>query len=337
MTATIRPRTTIAAAPATTIAPRRTGVRAAALIMVVVAAGLLPTVADAYATSLAASALVLAVLAMSTQLLVGIAGLPSMGQVAYAGIGGYTAALLALDAGITNGPVQLAAATAAGAVAAALTAPLVLRTRGTAFLMATFAVQSLVAIGAAQWKTVTGADEGIHTPPVTLWPGIPPLTAVAAVYWYVLGATLLIAAAVAVVLRSRLALYLRGCADHEPRMAALGHPVTGYLTAGYTIAGALAGAGGALLVTVNGYLSPGDLGFDTASIVLLAAAIGADTMTGAVAGAVAVVTVRDLLGASTGGHSLALLGLLFLTVVYGRGPAATLVRRARTQLHRRTS
>lgn len=337
MTTTTHPRTAAAAAPGTTMTPRRTGVRAAVLITVVIAAGLLPTVADAYTTSLAASALVLAVLAMSTQLLVGVAGLPSMGQVAYAGIGGYTAALLAVDAGITNGPLQVAAATAAGAAAAVLTAPLVLRTRGTAFLMATFAVQSLVAVAAGQWKTLTGADEGIHTPPVTLWPGIPPLTAVAAVYWYVLGATLLIAAAVAVLLRSRLVLYLRGCADHEPRMAALGHSVTGYLTAGHTIAGALAGAGGALLVAVNQYLSPGDLGFDTASIVLLAAAIGAGTMTGAVAGAVAVVTVRDLIGANTGGHSLALLGLLFLTVVYGRGPAATVVRRVRTLLHRRTS
>ncbi|MEU8216774.1 branched-chain amino acid ABC transporter permease [Micromonospora taraxaci] len=307
----------------------RPGVRAGLAGCVGLGALLLPALTDAYTVSLASTALVLAVLAMSTQLLVGVAGLPSFGQAAYLGVGAYTAALLA-EAGLTIGPVQLVAAAAAGAVTAAATAPLVLRTRATAFLMVTFAVQSLAATIAAQWSTVTGGDEGMHTPPVTVWPGTAPLTGAGYVYWYTLGCFALLAAAVAVLMRSRLALILRGCADHETRMAALGHHVPVELAAGYTAAGALAGASGALLVAVNRYVSPADLGFEIAAVALLAAAIGAGTMTGAVAGAIAVVAARDLVGGATGGHAPALLGALFLAVAYGRPVARHLTRLRRT-------
>ncbi|WP_344404911.1 branched-chain amino acid ABC transporter permease [Dactylosporangium fulvum] len=287
----------------------------------------LPWIADAYTVSLAATAVVLAVLAMSTQLLVGVAGLPSFGQAAYFGVGAYTTALLA-RAGITDGPVQLLAATLAGAVAAAVTAPLVLRTRGTALLMTTFAVQSLTATAASQWTALTGGDDGLHTPPVSL-PVAGALTRAAAVYWWVLGCLLLAGAVTALVLRSRLGLVLRGCAGHEPRLAALGHPVQAELAAGYTVAGALAGAAGAMLVAVNRYISPADMGFDVAAVTFLAAAIGAGTMTAAVAGAAAVVAARDLFGGMTGGHGHALLGALFLTVAYARPAVRSVVARRR--------
>lgn len=315
--------TTTTAAPATTASGCGTGwpgparTRQAAVATVVVAAVVLPGVADAYTVTVAATALVFAVLAMSTQLLVGVAGLPSFGQATYLGVGAYTAAGLA-HAGVTAGPVHLVAATVLGAVAAAATAPLVLRTRGTAFLMTTFAVQSLAATVAARATPVTGGDDGLHTPPVTLWPGTAPLTGAAGVYWYTLGCFLVLACGVAVLLRTRLALAWRGCADHEPRMAALGYRITPLLAAAHIAAGALAGAGGAMTVAVNRYVSPAELSFEVAALVLLAAAIGAGTMTGAVAGALAVVTVRDVVGAGTGGHSLAGLGVLFLAVAYTR-------------------
>ncbi|ROO63051.1 amino acid/amide ABC transporter membrane protein 2 (HAAT family) [Micromonospora sp. Llam0] len=327
-TTSVSATTSMVPAPPEGTAARTVIVRAAGAAAVVVAAGL-PLIADAYTVTVAATALVFAVLAVSTQLLVGVAGLPAFGQPAYLGVGAYTAALLA-GAGVTDGPVLLAAATTTGAVAAAVTAPLVLRTRGTTFLMTTFAIQALTATVAAQWKPVTGGDDGLHTPPVTAWPAGPPLTGAAPVYWYTLAVFLLATTAAVLLARSRLGLVLRGCADHEPRMAALGHHVTVGLAAGYTAAGALAGAAGALLITVNRYVSPADLGFETAALVLLAAAIGAGTISGAVIGAVTVVAVRDLAGQATGGHSLALLGLLFLAVAYARPAAA----RVRTRLGR---
>lgn len=303
---------------------RRRPVRGSLIGAAVVAAVALPAVVDAYTISIAATAVILATLALSTQLLTGVAGLPSLGQAGFLGVGAYAAALLG-NAGVTTGPVQLLAAAVAGAVAAALAAPLVLRTRGTAFLMTSFAVAELIRTIASQWSSVTGADDGLRTPPVSAWPGTAPLRADGLIYLYLLGCFLLLGVAVAAFLRSRLALVLRASADHEPRLGALGHHVTATLFAGFVAAGAIAGAGGALLVAAHHYLSPGDLGMEFSALALLAAAMGGRGMIGAVAGAVVVVAVRDLLGAGTGGHAMALLGLTFLLVAY-RAPASAWLR-----------
>ncbi len=136
MTATLHQSTSVRAA----LRHRwRSRLGAAGVAGAVLAALLLPGLVNAYVVSVASTAIVLATLAMSTQLLTGITGLPSLGQAAFLGVGAYTAALYA-QAGVSNGPAQLAAAAVTAAGAAALCAPLVLRTRGTTFLMVTFAV-----------------------------------------------------------------------------------------------------------------------------------------------------------------------------------------------------
>ncbi|WP_430785988.1 branched-chain amino acid ABC transporter permease [Actinoplanes sp. G11-F43] len=286
---------------------------------------LVPTVAGPHPVTIAAYTMVFALLAVSTQLLITGAGLPAFGQTAYLGVGAYTAALLC-RAGHTQAPLLLAAATFTAGLAAAVTAPMLLRTRGTTFLMATFAVQSLMATAASRWTTVTGGDEGLHVPAAHPWPGGPPLTGPAHLYWFALAVVTPVAAGLWFFQRSRIALTLRGIAGHEPRMTALGHHVTGTLTVGYTVAGVVAGLAGGLLVVVNRYLSPADIGFETASLALLAAAIGGGGLPGAALGAALVVAVRDGVGAGTDGLSPLLLGLLFLTVAYARPLIARLGR-----------
>ncbi|GAA4471763.1 ABC transporter permease subunit [Phytohabitans houttuyneae] len=281
----------------------------------VLAAIALPAVVDAYTVSIANTALVMAVLTISTHLLANVAGLPSLGQAAYLGVGAYTAALLGA-ASLTAGPLLLVAAAAAGAVASALTAPLLLRTRGTAFLMTTFAVAELARTTASLWADVTGGDDGRHAAPVALWSGGPLLAADGHVYLYLLSVFLLLAVAMAVLLRSRLADMVRGFADHEPRLQGLGYRSGGILLAWLTIAGAVAGLAGGMLAAAHQYVSPADLSLDVSALALLAAAIGIGSMRGAVAGAVLVVAVRDLVGVHTAGHALALLGLTFLAVAY---------------------
>lgn len=318
--------TVTAPPPGTAVTPSRRRVLTSSAVAVggLVAVGW-PALAGPYLVTVAATALVFAVLAVSTQQLVGPAGLPAFGQAAYFGVGAYTAALLARH-GHTLAVEQLAAAVLAAAIAAAVTAPIVLRVRGTAFLMATLAVQSLAATAASQWRTVTGGDEGISTPAIVLWPAGPTLTAPAFVYWYVLAVAVLAAITVAVVGRSRLMLIVRGIGGHEPRMTALGHRVTLRLATAYTLAAGLAGAGGALLVAVNRYVSPSDMNFDIASLALLAATIGARSPYGAALGAILIVTVRDTAGISSGGLTPLLLGALFVAVAYRRPAQAALAR-----------
>jgi branched-chain amino acid transport system permease protein len=300
----------------------------------VLVAACLPALAGPYVVSLASAAIVLCLLAMSTQLLA-VAGLPSFGQTAFLGIGAYTAVALA-GAGITNAPVQLAAASGTAAVAAAVTAPFVLRTRGVTFLMVTVMIQGLGYALAVHWTGVTGGTDGRHTPPVTLGHDHP-LTSTPALYWYAFAVLAAAGAGSAVLLRSRLALLLRGHAGHEPRMIALGHHPTVDLGAGYVAAAVLAGIAGALTVALNQFVSPADLSFEVAASAFAAAALGAavlgkPTMTGAVVAAVAIVAVRDFAGSN--GTGPLLFGLLCLTVPYLR-PAATRLWALRTR--RRTA
>ncbi|MBM0274836.1 branched-chain amino acid ABC transporter permease [Micromonospora sp. STR1s_6] len=309
--------TTLTPAPTNATAQRPPANRAARLVpvasgIVIAAAVTLPWMVNAYLVSLAATALVMAVLAMSAQLLVGLAGQPPLGQAAYLVVGAYTAATLATLTSL--GPVQLLAASAVGAVAAAVTGLLAVRVRGTTFLMVTFGVGELVHAAAGQWAP--GGSEGTHTPPVIALPGLAPMVRPGWVYLYVLACTLIIGAAVTVLTRTRFALLLRGIAAHEPRVQATGHHTSGLLLAAYTAAGAIAGAAGALLVAVTRYVSPADAAMGISAIALAAALIGSGSMIGACAAAILLVAVRDWAGGLLSGHGSTLLGLSFLALAY---------------------
>ncbi|WP_047892197.1 branched-chain amino acid ABC transporter permease, partial [Micromonospora sp. RV43] len=277
-----------------------------------VAAMALPWLVNAYLVSLATTALVVAVLAMSAQLLSGWAGLAPLGQAAYLVVGAYTAASIATLTSL--GPVQLLAATAAGAVAAAVTGLLAVRARGTTFLMVTFGLGELVHAAANQWAP--GGSEGVHAPPVVALPGLPTMVRPGWVYLYVLACTLLIGVAVAAVVRTRFALLLRGIAAHEPRVQAAGHHTGRLLLAAYVLAGAVAGAAGSLAIAATRYVSPADAAMGVSALALAAALIGSGSMTGACTGAILLVAARDWIGGLLGGHGPTLLGLAFLLLAY---------------------
>lgn len=288
-------------------------------------AGLLmaPWTVDAYTIQTFSRMLVMGLLAMSVTLLTGTAGLPSLAQAAYFGIGAYTAALLG-RAGLTLGPAQLVVAVAVAATVAMLTGSVVVRTRGVTFLMLTLAVGELAHAVAIQWRQVTNSTDGLSDiPAVVPLPGAAPLTNDGLIYYYVLGFFLLCFLGIAMVVRSPYGLALRGIRDNEDRMRATGYPVYGYLLGGYGLAGGLAGAAGALWIAVMRYVSPGDLSFGLAALALLAAVIGGvGSMWGACLGAALLVLVRDYLGGSEipfTTHTVngkLLLGITFIAVVY---------------------
>jgi branched-chain amino acid transport system permease protein len=313
-----------------------TSVRRAGVVVVVTAlAAMLPGLLGAYALDTAARMLALGVLAVSVTVLTGHAGLPTLGQVAPAAAGAYTAAVLS-RAGVDVGLLLLLAAAVGGVVCAAVTAPLVVWARGVVVLMATLAVQQLAGVAATQWVAVTGGSNGTTiTYPRLFW-GLPPLADDRDMYWYVLAVTVGCLVATWWVLRCPWGLLLRGVRENEIRMGATGHPVTGYLTLAYLGAGGLAGVAGYLLITSQQYLSPDDLGFTTAALVLLAVTIGgATSIGGAVFGAALIVVTRDWLAGPWPGHAPLLLGALFIATVYLLPyGAAGLLRTVQRRLHR---
>ncbi len=289
-----------------------------------------PWLADGYTTTLLTKAFSFGLLAVSVAMLTGVGGLPTLGQTAPYLAGAYATALL-VRAGADVGVEQLLVAAVAGTLVAVATAPLVVPARGVAAMMITLALGELAAITAAWWKPVTGGSEGLValTPPRLFW-GLPTLDGDRAGYVYALAVAGVVTGAVVAVLRTPLGLLLRGGAQDEARMRASGHPVTGYLAVTYLAAGAVAGVGGALLVTANRYVSPSDGGFATAALALLAVVIGGlGSVPGSLAGAALVLAVRDWLAAPVPGQAPLVLGLVFVVAAYAlpRGLAG-LVRRA---------
>lgn len=270
--------------------------------------------------------LALALLAVSLDLLVGVSGMPSLGHAAPFGVGAYAAALVARDAS-SFAPVPLLVAVLAGGLFALLTGVLMVRTKGTYFLMLTLAIAELAHVLAQRWEGLTGGTNGLYgIPSLTLSPGGEPVTLAGVRYWWILLIFLIGFAIVWWTSKSMLGRSLRGLRDNEERMASIGYSTFWLKLAVYGIAGAVAGAAGSLWVAQNRFVSPEDLAFEVSAMALLAVVVGGrGRLWGAVLGAALVTIVRDDIGASLDGRGPLLLGLVFIAAVYllPRGFAGT--------------
>lgn len=278
---------------------------------------MVPWVFGAFTVSTFTRALVFAVLAMAVNLLTGVAGMPTLGQAAYFGVGAYTGALVSIHWS-ELGVVQLLLATLAGVVAAVLTGPLAIRGRGVAFLMITLAIGEIGYSAAGRLDVVTGGTDGLSgIRPVVLLPGTEGLVNEGLIYYYVLVVAVLAYLAVGMLLRSPFGLTLRGLRDNEARLRAVGYRTDAYALGAYVYAGGLAALAGSLWASSQRFVAPGDMGFEIAALALLAVIVGGvGSMWGACLGAALVVFTRDYLGQLLSGHAPLLLGILFVLAVY---------------------
>lgn len=302
--------------------------RSSALVAVVAVLFLVavPLIFPADMANTLSRVLALALLAVSLDLLVGVSGMPSLGHAAPFGVGAYTAALVARDVD-AFAPVALLAAVVTGGLFALLTGVLMVRTKGTYFLMLTLAVAEIFHVLAQRWEGVTGGTNGLYgIPSLTLVPGGEPVTLAGIRYWWILLVFLVGFAVVWWTSRSTLGRSLRGLRDNEERMASLGYSTFRLKLVVYAIAGAVAGAAGSMWVAQNRFVSPEDLAFEVSAMALLAVVVGGrGRLWGAVLGAALVTIIRDDIGASLDGRGPLLLGLVFIAVVYllPRGFAGT--------------
>lgn len=295
-------------------------------VLVVLAAA--PLFLVPFATTTITRVLVFALFAVSLDLLVGITGLPSLGHAGYLGAGAYAAGWVSINV-TAEAPVPLLVGAAVGALAAALTGWITVRSHGVFFLMLTLAIGETLQQVADSWESVTGGANGLTGVPAVRIAGTP-LTNAGFTYWYVLAFFVVGFVLVWLVARSPFGAALRGIRDNEPRMRALGYPTALYKYAVFVIAGGVAGMAGSLLVAQQRLVTPADLGFLTSSFVLLAVVIGgAGSLWGACLGAALVIIIRDALGPSLDGHGTLVLGIVFVLVVYllPRGAAGLRIRR----------
>jgi branched-chain amino acid transport system permease protein len=275
----------------------------------------LPYILSTYHLGLVVQMMIFALFAMSLDLLIGYAGMPSLGHAAYFGISAYTTGLLALRLGLN---VWLALP--AGVILAALTAMLfgllALRTRGSYFLMITLAL-SQVAWGIAfGWRSLTGGDDGLpDIPRPSLGLHLPwSLTDSMPFYYFTL---LLVALAISLlvgIVGSPFGYALRGIRESETRMIALGYNVWRYKFAGFVLAAVFAGIAGSLYAYYNRFVSPDYLHVARSAEVLLMVILGgAGTLIGPAVGAVLIVLLENVVSAYTE-RWLLLLGIIYVVV-----------------------
>ena len=289
--------------------------RWAPLVLLVAVLAAMPVFVAPFTANTLSRILIFALFAVSLDLLVGVTGLPSLGHAAYFGIGAYTAGLVSIH-WTSEAPVPVLLAAVAGAVAAAATGWLAVRSGGVYFLMLTLAIGELTHQLATRLSSVTGGSNGLFGIPSTRVAG-EPLTLAGLVYWYVLVFALLGFLGLWLVAHSPFGGVLRGIRDNEPRMRSLGYSPFRYKFLAFVIAGGFAGLAGGLFAGLLRIVNPSDAGFTTSALLLLAVVLGgAGTLWGPILGAAVVVLVRDTFGPQLEGHGPLLLGIVFVVAVY---------------------
>jgi branched-chain amino acid transport system permease protein len=257
-----------------------------------------------------------ALLVMSLDLVVGVAGLATLGHAALFGVGAYAAGIFALRV-VPDPLMGLAVGIGTGALLALVSGAFLLRYHGFTFLMLTVAVGQIVLSLAQKARDWTGADDGLSGfsmgPLLTRFEfdlegrvGSFYALAVLVILFYIARR----------VVDSPFGLAVRGIHENRARMAALGTPVYRRLLAMYTIAGAIAGAAGALSAQTNAVVGLDSLSFGlSAEILVMLILGGTGRLNGALVGAVVFTLLHHTAASINPYHWLFVVGFLLMAVV----------------------
>ena len=297
---------------------------------------LFPLAGAAFYTELVTKVMILAIFALSLDLLVGYTGLVSFGHAAFYGIGAYALGLLAPKYEAANLWLTLPAAMLAAGVAAFAVGVFVVRVRGIYFIMVTLAFAQMFYFVFHDTKFGRGSDGiSMNFKPVAAIGGFVPfdLSNTTHVYYFVLALLIAVFAFLRTVLRSPFGRALMGIRSNEHRMRSLGFPVYRYKLASFTLAGAIAGLAGYLSALQFGFVNPELLSWHQSGNVLLMLILGGlGSLYGAVVGAFAFVALAEIFQTLTRHWQLLLGGAIILLVIFLPGGIASVAGRFRRTL-----
>jgi branched-chain amino acid transport system permease protein len=259
---------------------------------------------------------ILALFALSLDLILGYAGIVSLGHAAFFGIGAYTAGLLAAH-GVGDPLLGLAAALVLAALAGYATSFLVLRGSDLTRLMVTIGVGLMLYEAANKLTRYTGGTDGLQgiemTPLLGLWRFD---MAGSTAYLYCLAVLFALFCFARRLVHSPFGMGLRGIRQNVLRMPALGTPVHRRLIAVYVIGAAYAGVAGALLAQTTQFVSIDVFSFSrSAEVMLILVLGGTGGLYGGLLGAIVFMVARDRLSDMNPQYWQFWLGLLLIVVV----------------------
>ena len=268
------------------------------LVLVALLLAAFPMTGSTFYTQLLTKTMILAIFAMSLDLLVGYTGLVSLGHAAFYGLAGYALALVQPKYDPMSIFITLPAALAVCALFALVTGWLVLRTRGIYFIMATLAFAQM-AYFVFHDTALGGGSDGIYinNKPVVGIGGVRllDLDDRAHFYYLVLAAMLVAYLLLRRVLDSNFGRALAGIRVNEHRMRAIGFPVARYQLGVYVLSGTLAGLSGYFAALQFGFVNPEILSWHQSGAALMMVILGGmGTLHGSIVGAFVFVLVEDL-------------------------------------------
>ena len=261
---------------------------------------------------------ILALAAVSLNLILGYGGMMSFGQAAYLGIGGYAVGILAFE-GVTTGFVQWPVALLVSAFFALVIGALSLRTRGVYFIMITLAFAQMayyIVAGLARY----GGDDGLTIQKRSQF--VAPINLSNKVQFYYICLALLCAAIYLVwrLINSRFGMAIQGARSNDTRMRAIGFPTYRYKLTCFVIAGTLCGLAGALLANHTDFVSPAMMYWTRSGDLIIMVVLGGMGSTfGPLFGAVALLVLEEVLSGITEYWQIILGPLLLLVVLFARG------------------
>ncbi|MFN3447432.1 MAG: branched-chain amino acid ABC transporter permease [Roseococcus sp.] len=281
---------------------------------------------QSHSLTLLARAMIFAMAAISLMLLVGGAGLVSLGHAAMMGVGAY--AVVVLDhARITEAWAVLPAGVGAAALFALATGAIAIRTSGVHFIMITLAFGQM-AFFTASSLALYGGDDGYTLYGRTEIFGARLLEDRLAFHFACLFCLIAAWALVRALLASRFGRVLRAARENETRVRALGFEPYPYRLAAYVIAGAIGGLAGVLLANATEFVAPAYLAWQRSGDLLFMVILGGLAGPhGALLGALAFVLVEEWLATLTEHWRLIFGPLLILCVLFLRGGIAGLLGR----------
>jgi branched-chain amino acid transport system permease protein len=278
--------------------------------------------------TLGARIMIFILFALSLDLIVGYAGIVTLGHAAFFGFGAYVAGVLSAKAGVHDALVQLAASAACAALLGLVTGMVILRTHGLTLMMLTLAIGSICLEIANKATPITGGADGLSG--VTIAPLLGQFrfdlfgkTA----YWYCLVVLFFGWWLVRRLIYSPFGASLAGMRENSARMHAVGAPVYWRLVLVYTISATLAGMAGALLTHTNQFVGLNVLSFELSGEILVMLILGGvGRIYGAFAGPLVYMIAQDQLAKQFPEYWYLGIGtLLVVVVLFARGGILGLV------------
>jgi branched-chain amino acid transport system permease protein len=249
---------------------------------------------DPYLLSFFTRIVILAMAAVSLNLIMGFGGMVSFGHAAYIGLGGYVVGILGYE-GIHSGVIQWPLALAASAVFALAIGAFSLRTRGVYFIMITLAFAQMiyyVAVGLERY----GGDDGLSIDKRSQFGGLLNLSNRTVFYYLCLALLLATAYLVWRLVNSRFGLVIQGARSNDRRMRAIGFPTYRYRLVCFVIAGTICGLAGVLLANHTDFISPAMMHWTrSGDLIVMAVLGGMGSVLGPVLGAIAFLVLEEIL------------------------------------------